>query len=329
MGRGSLDPRLWIEQSLIYGLPAAFVISAVVWSGQRWQSRHHVQPVSYVIFVVAAAFAGALVRASSGMTPVGPMSNPVTFSLAIVRISLMILIIMAVTGAITERLRRQIAETDDALALVREQQVIMLEADEGVRRQVAGVLHDRVQAGLVASCLELQMLASNRSGEERNEILSIVGRLEALRALDVKPAVRSLSPDLHNVDLQTAVEELAAQYEPGIGVRVKVSPEVDEQRNSYDPELPLAIYRIVEQALLNAAVHGKPQNVDVVVKQEKNELVVEVINDGQEISQERHPGLGTAILNTWSGLFNGTWNLEPLQGGGARLSVRLAKARSQ
>ena len=324
LGQGSVDPTLWLRNGLAYGIPAATVMALIIFAGRRWQSARGVQPVSYVVFIFLAAAAAQPARAIFTLVPLGEYSHVAAYAVAIFRLMLMLFVIMAVSGAVVVRLQEQVNATQRALDLVRDQQTIMLEADEAARRQVAALLHDRVQAGIIAACLELQMIAQRQDGPDQQALRAIIDRLEDLRALDVRRAARALSPSLDDVDLQSALEELAAQYEPSMEVAVRVSPEIERRRAALAPDVALAVYRIVEQALLNAAAHGQAQRVSIDVDLEESRITITVHDDGRGLPPETTDrGLGSAVIETWTREFGGSWTLTNASAGGTVLRAEL------
>ena len=204
------------------------------------------------------------------------------------------------------------------------QQEQILKADEDARRQVADLLHDRVQAGLIAACLELQALPEDEKQKDAT-IVTIVQRLENLRGIDVKRAARALSPSLQDVDLHASLRELAAQYEPRMETSVDVSSAVEERVT--EPEVRLGLYRLTEQALMNAAVHGHAQHVDVSIRVTDDSTIVwEVRDDGRGLKDgQTTQGLGSALMTTWMRRLGGQWSLSARDDGGAvcRASIPL------
>ena len=324
LGMKSDDLELWVRNAILFGFPAAFVIALVVALGRRWQRNHGVNPGSYVTFIFLAAFLGMGIRVATGAIPVDQFGNVPALALAVFRVMIMLFIVNAIAGAIVSRLQKQVNATQKALDLVRDQQIIMVEADEAARRQVAALLHDRVQAGLIASCLELQMVAQRCAPGDSSALRDVIDRLEELRALDVRRAARALSPSLEDVDLKTALEELAAQYEPSIDTLVHVDPSIDDRHDAIDQELLIATYRIVEQGLLNAATHGQAQHVWIDVRNDRGRFTVTVRDDGSGLATSSpSTGLGLAIVETWSRVLHGSWSLRPHSGGGAELRAEL------
>ena len=324
LGLGSTDVGQWFRNGLLFGIPAALVIGLTLVLGRRWQRRNGVHPAAYVLFIFVAAFLGVAARVLVGAIPLEQYGSVPSLALAVFRVMLMIFLINAVASVMVVRLQKQVNATQQVLDLVRDQQIIMVEADEAARRQVASLLHDRVQAGLIAACLELQMIAQRSTPSDTTALRKVIDRLEDLRSLDVRRAARALSPSLDDVDLKTALEELASQYEPSIDTAVHVDPSIDDHRQTIAQEQLIATYRIVEQALLNAATHGQPQHVWIDVCNDRGRFTVTVRDDGSGLAvSAAPPGLGLAIVETWTRVLHGSWSLRPHAGGGAELRAEL------
>jgi signal transduction histidine kinase len=250
---------------------------------------------------------------------------PFLVAAGFMRTVLLLVIIQSIAGLVTRRLSNQVRQTQEALAQSRDEQERMLLADEESRKQISGLLHDRVQAGLIASCLELQMLAMDRSSEEKQRITSIVERLENLRSMDVRSVARVLSPNLADVDLVTALDELATQYESVMTTRFTVDPKIDGLRDTMGERVLLGTYRIIEQGLLNAAGHGRARNCEVTVDLTTDkEILISVRDDG--VGFQGGPirqGVGGALISTWTRSLEGSWAWNDDEGGGAILIARI------
>lgn len=251
-------------------------------------------------------------------------ATPMRFGVAavILRNFILIAFLQSAIGIASWRIASQARRAEAALSIAREQQELLLNADERTRRQVSSLLHDRVQAGLIAACLELQEIA--QSQEDSDVISDVIDRLEHLRALDVRRAARTLSPDLVDTDLQAALEELGAQYAPGMRVLVRVDANLLRADAHADAHVLLGAYRIIEQAILNSAVHGRASECDVNVKISSAHLVVEVRDNGIGLGVGlQHPGLGSTLMTTWARMLDGQWSRSPLPDGGVLLAASL------
>lgn len=264
-----------------------------------------------------------VVRAGYGLAPTGESRVVVVFAPTFLRGITATFIIITAIGYAANRLQREANQAKEALELAREQQVQIIEADEAAKRQAALLLHDRVQAGLIASCLELQSFARGLGDEKKAELRPIVSRLERMRSIDVGSAARVLSPNLVDLDLTTALEELAGQYENVVDVVVDVDDRVESEYLSIGENVLLGAYRIIEQGLLNAVKHAKPNHVWVSVALGTGELQVQVSDDGVGMPTEVTSGIGTTIITTWARALDGSWSWErgPVARGTTLLAV--------
>ena len=239
----------------------------------------------------------------------------------VLRAFIALTIVNSSLGVTDARLRSQMRQTDTALELVQSQRSAVLEAEERARQSVATLLHDRVQAGLVAAMLQLRQLTKSLDDEDSAKVQSVIADIEAIRTRDVRAASRQLSPDLRNLTLNQALKVLASTYAPAMKVSIEVN-EIDldsidtATSDGQQRPLRLGLYRIVEQALLNAAVHGRASSVSVVGWRQGSEFVLAVTDDGVGLTNEPViPGSGSVIIDAWTAALGGTWVLEAGQHG--------------
>ena len=275
----------------------------------------------YLAAILVAVVIATLVRFAQGyVNDYVELSTRADIAFAVLRTTVAVLIIQAIIGTLTERLQRQVDATQAALDVVEAQAEALLKADEEVRRSVATLLHDRVQGGLLAACLRLQAVAQT-SPASRAEVDHVIHELEQLRALDVRRAVRTLSPSLKDVDLETAISEMVEPYLPALAVTVSIPRGAVE-----DPTIRLGAYRIIEQGLLNAIAHGQAQHVAIAIECPPGQVDITVQDDGHGVDPRHAPGFGTTLIDTWCRTLGGTWSLTRGATGGAVLTARLPVA---
>lgn len=257
--------------------------------------------------------------------------SPDLYVAFVLRAFIALTIVNSSLGVTDARLRRQMRQTDTALELVQSQRSAVLEAEERARQSVATLLHDRVQAGLVAAMLQLRQLTKSLDDEDSAKIESVIADIEAIRTRDVRAASRQLSPDLRNLTLNQALKVLASTYAPAMKVSIDVN-EIDLDSidtaavDGQQKPLRLGLYRIVEQALLNAAAHGRASSVSVVGRRQGSEFVLTVTDDGVGLAKEPViPGSGSVIIDAWTAALGGTWVLEAGQQGVA-LAARFPRS---
>ena len=154
-------------------------------------------------------------------------------------------------------------------------------------------------------------------------IREIVDHLEALRGLDVRGAARALSPDLGAVDPWSALEDLARPYDPGMATEILVGDRLIAERDQVSPDVLLACYRIAEQALLNAAVHGQATRCQLTLDvASPDQVTISIRDNGRGLPEEPvTSGFGTAVAMTWARVLGGSWEQAAQPGGGVRVSA--------
>lgn len=298
---------------------AGLTVWVLLIGARRWQRRHPFGLLVYLAVFLVAAASGVVLRAYLSGIEAIVLATPLSFLATLVRLWIPLVTVNSIIGVTTERLRRQVAQTETALALAREQQEWLIDSDERARRQIAEDLHDRVQAGLIAACLQLQAV----DARDPAQVDAVIQRLEEMRRIDVRRAARALSPTLSEVGLSSSLSELAAQYEPGMVTVIAMDSRIDGQ-GPVDERTRLGLYRIAEQALLNAAGHGHARTCQVTVRFEDFDLVMTIEDDGAGFpTPEPRAGTGAALISTWARTLGGTWSWGPgaSQGTCVRLSV--------
>jgi two-component system, NarL family, sensor histidine kinase UhpB len=99
--------------------------------------------------------------------------------------------------------------------------------------------------------------------------------------------------------------------------------QIDDGSAQLDSLNLLGTYRIIEQGLLNAFVHGPAKNVFVSVSTDsdgKSEIVISDDGPGTDL-EFVDSGVGTAVIDSWVGILNGKKTVDTVPGHGYRLVV--------
>lgn len=241
------------------------------------------------------------------------------------RLFVILIIINVAIGVTTGRIRESVLQANQAAELLSKQRTQMLMADETTKREVANYLHDHVQAGLVVATTQLVKIANTLNSQKQAEVNAVISELEEIRRFDVRKAGRQLSPDLKIVGLASSLEEMGTRFQKTTRLSVIVNPAVAD----LSAEMSLAIYRISEQALLNAVVHGWAQNcvVKVAVSERRNSqkwISLSIENDGKQLeATTNHLGTGSAIIDAWVSKFGGSWSIGNSEPDGVVLTALL------
>jgi len=207
-----------------------------------------------------------------------------------------------------------------------------LAAAEEERRRWARELHDETLQGLAALRLSLSRVrrASDPAGLDATLDAAIEGlehEIATLRALvtDLRP------PALDELGVKAAIEALAARA-AGNGLEVEIHVDLGDgrTRERHSPELETALYRIVQEALTNAAKHGGAEHAVVKVREGGQRVDVTVTDDGAGFDTAAPTaGFGVLGMRERAELLLGTLEVQSTPGGPTAVRASLPASRRE
>jgi two-component system sensor kinase FixL len=168
------------------------------------------------------------------------------------------------------------------------------------RAQIGQEMHDslgQILTGIAVKGKSLELKLKRKSLEETADAAEICGLANELIA-----QTRRIAKALHPVDpnvggLESALRTLASNAENIL----KVSCEV-KCRNALsiqDPVTASQLYRIAQEAVTNAAKHGKAKKVRIELTSDETKSILKVKNDGRSFPgvMAKKTGLGLKIMD--------------------------------
>ncbi len=153
-------------------------------------------------------------------------------------------------------------------------------AEEEERRRVARVLHDDTAQRLAGLLLRMRLI--ERPHQAADEVRSVLeeARSEVAGALDVVRgyALGRRPPSLDELGLGAAIESYAGDVVSDRDARIRI--DLDEARDGLAPEVELALFRIVQEALDNVARHSGAARVEVSLARSGENVMAVVEDDG-------------------------------------------------
>ncbi|HLL92748.1 MAG TPA: GAF domain-containing protein [Solirubrobacteraceae bacterium] len=219
-----------------------------------------------------------------------------------------------------------------AQSVAAERQSQRLAAAEGERQRWARELHDETLQSMSALRIGLSAAArSDRPDALGQAVRQAVDQLEEaianLRALitDLRPAA------LDELGVQAALEGLAERTgRTGMQVDVSIELAYEQGREStrHTPELETALYRIVQEALTNAAKHGNAERATVAVREQDGTLHLTVSDDGHGFDpQQDTDGFGLLGMHERIELLAGELEIDSTPGRGAVVTAKFPVQR--
>ena len=204
-----------------------------------------------------------------------------------------------------------------------------IRASEEERRRWARELHDQTLQDMAALRM---MLAAARTGGDPDQIREVVGQAVELLATgvsDLRALINDLRPAaLDELGIEAALDTLVERVQRLTGMRVELRADLAyEQGRSplrHDPDVELTVYRLVQEALTNAAKHADATRSVVSVIDHEDGIEVEVRDDGRGFRPEgRHAGFGLVGMRERLAVVGGTLEITSKPGAGTRLRARI------
>ena len=183
-----------------------------------------------------------------------------------------------------------VVHADGLLGSVRAAQERLVLAREEERRRLRRDLHDGLGPALAALTLQVDTVRNQASGSRLDDaLLGLRGGIQDT-VLDVRRIVEGLRPAaLDDLGLVEAVRQLAAHVGPAVSLSADDLPRLPAA-------VELAAYRIVQEALANAARHARAGRVCVGLALGEGGLVVTVADDGTGVVVPRADGVGLGSM---------------------------------
>ncbi|MFI5304445.1 MAG: ATP-binding protein, partial [Nitrospiria bacterium] len=196
-------------------------------------------------------------------------------------------------------------------------------------KRISREIHDELGQTLTGikiniSCLKEYLGEMNEiiKGKLKNMSDSVTEMIEGVRriASELRPVV------IDDLGLAAAVEWYINTMRERGGSLLEYTIEPDEI--DLDPDRSIAIYRILQEALNNAARHSQATRIEVHLCQTEEKVVLEVRDNGIGLpckpeNQRRSGGLGILGMKERVRRFEGTFSLSAQPGGGTTLRIAL------
>lgn len=202
------------------------------------------------------------------------------------------------------------------------QRILGVQEDE--RRKVARELHDEVGQTLGALLVDLGQAegAAHPLPTPLADHLKSARRLAETALATVRNMTLLLRPSmLDDLGLVPALHWQARETSRRTGMDVRVTA-AEEDLDLPDP-LRTTIYRVVQEALQNAARHSRAGQVEIVIQQGNGGLRILVQDDGQGFDPKKTKGIGLLGMQERVSQVGGDVVVESAPGRGTILRVQL------
>jgi len=209
----------------------------------------------------------------------------------------------------------------------------LAEVEVAERRRLARELHDQVGQNLTALALNLNLIASQASGQAEASLRSRLSDSLALleettgRIRDVMADLRP--PVLEDYGLAAALRRYGEQFSQRTGTLVCVQGDDPDPRLAAHAES--ALYRIAQEALTNVAKHAQARQAEITLLYDDRCVRLEVSDDGvgfQDLSPAARDGrhsMGMMSMAERADSVGGSCRIESSPGRGTRVVVEVPR----
>jgi signal transduction histidine kinase len=205
----------------------------------------------------------------------------------------------------------------------------LVEAQEAERRSISRELHDEVGQTLGALLVDVGQLSKLVSPDD-SLVQGQISRIKSAAETAVK-SIRDIAlllrpPMLDDLGLIPALEWQGREVSRRSNMEVDVHSEfVSEQPD----EVKVCIYRLVQEALNNAATHAEAKNAKVSVIQNSDKISVEIVDDGRGFDPQRVRGMGILGMEERVRRLGGGLTMESAPGKGTAVKAELPLQATQ
>lgn len=200
----------------------------------------------------------------------------------------------------------------------------LLDIQEQERRSIARELHDEVGQALEALLVDLGRLSKLPPANEQamRERISSLKSLAENSVKTVRDIALLLRPSmLDDLGLIPALEWQAREVSRRGEMEVEVHSEMVSEQ--FPDEIKICVYRLVQEALNNAAAHASAKHAHVSVREGSERLEVEITDDGHGFDPQRMRGMGLLGMEERVKRLGGKLKIESRAGHGTTLVAEL------
>jgi signal transduction histidine kinase len=222
---------------------------------------------------------------------------------------------------------------DGARALAREAtererlERVIVNHSEKERMSIGHDLHDGLCQHLMGTAYVARMLADDLRSQDETQAARarrVVSLIDEGVAQTRHLAKGLLLTAIEADGLVAALEELASTASEQFRVRCEFFCDGDLRLTKR--EAASNLYRIAQEAVRNAARHGRPEQITITLEVEAPAVTLRIRDDGVGLPQVPAPGgLGLRIMSYRAGVIGATYSVESVPEGGTCITCRLPR----
>lgn len=222
-----------------------------------------------------------------------------------------------------QQLREQNRERGDLLGKI-------ISTQEEERQRIARELHDEVGQSITSLMIGFRVLDETQDPEKVRQGIAHLKRLSANTLDEVRHLALELRPSsIDDLGLIAALQQYTREYTEKFGVSADFQASGFEGKR-LPPEVEIAVYRIVQEALTNVAKHSGAKKVSVLMGIRNSSIVAIVEDNGKGFdvrsvlaSRTKEKKLGLYGMQERASLIGGVLTIESAIGKGTTIFIEV------
>jgi len=164
----------------------------------------------------------------------------------------------------------------------------LITAQEDERKRISRELHDETGQVLTSLIVSMRLLADDTTNEDTQRTIKAIRDVIASVLDDVRNlAVELRPPVLDELGLAAAMAKYVQTYQQRYGIDTTFSTNLSENdEESLDSQVALALYRIMQECLTNIAKHAEAKHATVHMDDRGSSVTLVIADDGKGIQKE-------------------------------------------
>ncbi|MFW5975515.1 MAG: PAS domain-containing sensor histidine kinase, partial [Desulfosalsimonas sp.] len=206
----------------------------------------------------------------------------------------------------------------------------MLETLESDRQKIAKELHDSLGASLAAIKFALEEKLSQMPPDPPDKVMSLENIVSYLTGTikETKRISATLRPTiLDDLGLLATIAWFCREFN-SFYKDIRIVEKIKIKEEDLEEPLKIVIYRIMQEAMNNAAKHGRPETIILSLQKRSDRLELEITDDGSGFdpqnrlnSNDPMSGHGIQGMRERAKVCGGDFLIESSPGQGTKLSV--------
>ena len=209
---------------------------------------------------------------------------------------------------------------------------------EDERKRIATEIHDDLNTSLIVLQLESHQIASLVERLETNEtskqIAGVAQRIAGMIAHvydSARAIIKQLRPEvIDTLGLEGALQELVRTYDLA-HPECEFSFRIEDGFPRLGPDLSIAVYRVVQEALANIVKHASASHAAVELHAERGAYRITISDDGKGFDTEQPTSAGIGLISMRERMYGagGSISIRSQRDMGTEVTILLARTNEE